>query len=541
MTIYEVFKLLGGVGLFLYGMHVMSAGLSNAAGDKMREILEKVTSNRFMAVIMGVVVTVLIQSSSATDMMVIGFVNSGLMGLGQAIAVIMGANIGTTVTAQITAFNLTDYTPLILFIGAVLYMFVKKKIVKHIGEIILGFGMLFVGIWIIKMAIQPLSQSPTFAEALKALDHPVPAILFGLAFTALLQSSSSSVVIFQTFAMQGLLSYHTAVYLVIGAAVGSVAPNLLAGMTANRDGKRTALLNLIFNLFRAALIMILITLIPGITDLIQKLSPGGVGRQIANTHTCFAIIAVVCGYPLMDLFVRLAKVILPDLPEEKELAGERQLKYMLNMDSILPSLAVRQGMLETIRLGEMARTNLDASLQYFFGRDEKLLRRVESREGTIDYLTKEISAELVELRSRRLSEREVYRVAKLTLMVSNFERIGDHAENITEYVEKLESTSSSISEIGSKSLKELAEKTLAAIDTCLDILRTEDLSKLAVLDAQEDDVDAFERQIIMEHANRLLDNQCAPMAGIVYTDLCTALERCADHAVNIAYGLVYKK
>ena len=541
MSIYEVFKLLGGVGLFLYGMHVMSAGLSNAAGDKMREILEKVTANRFMAVIVGIVVTVLIQSSSATDMMVIGFVNSGLMGLGQAVAVIMGANIGTTVTAQITAFNLTDWTPLILFIGAVLYMFVKKKLVRHIGEIILGFGMLFVGIWIIKMAILPLSESKVFIETLKALDHPALAVLFGVAFTALLQSSSSSVVIFQTFAVQGLLTYHTAVFLVIGAALGSVAPNLLAGMTANRDGRRTAVLNLIFNVFRAALMLVLVTLIPQLTDLIQKISAGGIGRQIANTHTCFAIIAVIAGYPLMDLFIRLAKLILPDLPEEKELASERQLKYMVNMDSILPSMAVKQGMLETIRLGEMARNNLDASLQYFFNRDPKLLSRVESREGTIDYLTKEISAQLVELRSRRLSDREIHRVAKMTLMVSNFERIGDHAENITEYVEKLESTASKISDIGSRRLAQLSQKTLDAIDTCLEILRTEDLSLLRTLDAQEQDVDDFERQIIMEHANRLLENQCAPMAGIVYTDLCTALERCADHAVNIAYGMVYRK
>ena len=220
MTIYDWFKLLGGVGLFLFGMKMMSEGLSNAAGDKLRGILEKVTGNRVMAVLLGILVTVLIQSSSATDMMVIGFVNSGLMGLGQAIAVIMGANIGTTVTAQITAFNLTDYTPLILFIGAVIYMFMKKPRIRHIGAIIMGFGMLFTGIWLIKQAILPLSQETWFINALDTLQNPALAVVFGILFTALLQSSSSSVVIFQTFAVQGLLDYGPAVYLLIGGATG---------------------------------------------------------------------------------------------------------------------------------------------------------------------------------------------------------------------------------------------------------------------------------------------------------------------------------
>ena len=233
MTPAEIFKLLGGVGLFLFGMTIMSSGLKNAAGEQMRVILENATKNRIVAVIVGLAVTMVIQSSSATDMMVIGFVNSGLMNLTQAIGVIMGANIGTTITAQITAFNLATYAPLILFIGAVMYLFIKKNLIKHIGEVILGFGMLFLGISIMKEAIIPLSQSEAFISFLSSLSNPVLAVLFGITFTAIVQSSSSSVVIFQAFAVQGLLTYEVAIYPVIGAAIGSVTPNILASLTTN--------------------------------------------------------------------------------------------------------------------------------------------------------------------------------------------------------------------------------------------------------------------------------------------------------------------
>ncbi len=326
MSILEFFSMLGGVGLFLYGMTIMSSGLQNAAGDKIRVILEHVTSNKLIGVILGIGVTVLIQSSSATDMMVIGFVNSGLMTLAQAILVIMGANIGTTITAQITAFDLASFAPILLFIGCIMYLFIKKPYVKHIGSIILGFGMLFVGISLIKDAIRPLAQSQPFINFLSRLSNPALAVLFGLAFTALLQSSSSSTVIFQAFAIQGLLEYHTAVYLVIGAAIGSVFPNILASLTTNRNGKRTALLNLTFNLFRAGILCFLLALFPGILDLIQRLSPNDIGRQIANTHTLFAIFAVLVMLPFSAQIARLTEKLIPILPEETRMLEGKKLQ-----------------------------------------------------------------------------------------------------------------------------------------------------------------------------------------------------------------------
>lgn len=293
MTKYELFLLLGGIGLFLYGMTVMSTGLRNACGRNLQRILEGATKSKLRAVLVGIAVTVLVQSSSATDVMVIGFVNSGIMTLSQAIGVIMGANIGTTITAQVTAFNLSAYAPLILFIGVVIFVFVKKQLVKYIGSIIMGFGMLFEGIALMKSAISPLAQTEAFVDTISSMSNPFLLVIFGILFTALLQSSSSSTVILQAFAVQGILTYHSSVYLLIGSAIGSVTPNLLASLTANREGKRTALLNLLFNLFRAVLLMCLIMLFPVLLTWIQNLSPDNVGRQIANTHTIFAIIAVV--------------------------------------------------------------------------------------------------------------------------------------------------------------------------------------------------------------------------------------------------------
>ena len=415
MSIADFFALLGGVGLFLLGMTLMSSGLQSAAGDKVRTILEHATSNKIRGILLGTGVTVLIQSSSATDMMVIGFVNSGLMNLKEAIAVIMGANIGTTITAQITAFDLTAFAPLLLFIGCVMYLFMSRKKVKSVGMIILGFGMLFVGVGLIKDAIKPLSQSVQFEQFLAGLSNPVLAVLFGIAFTALLQSSSSSTVIFQTFAVQGILNYRTTVYLLIGAAIGSVTPNLLAGLTTNRNGKRSAVLNLVFNLLRAALLLTIISI---------------------NTHTIFAIFSVLVLAPFSGLIVRLAELMIPRLPEETRMLEGKKLLYLNSAKSTLPSVQIRQAVLECRRMGEMTLDNLKLSLQCFFedGNTQKLMNQVEDTESIIDYLCQAISDRLMETRSLDLTDADAFRASKLMVIAMNFERIGDQAENIIELV-----------------------------------------------------------------------------------------------------------
>ena len=542
MTLWEALSMLGGVGLFLYGMTVMSTGLKQAAGDKLRTILEKVTGNRVMAVIIGIVVTMLIQSSSATDMMVIGFVDSGLMDLGQAIGVIMGANIGTTVTAQITAFNLTAFAPLILFAGAVAALFIKKPVVKHIGSVILGFGMLFVGIGMIKTAIGSLADDPTFVGLLKALDHPAMALLFGVAFTALLQSSSSSIVIFQAFAAEGLLNYSQCVYLVIGAAIGSVTPNLLASLTTDRNGKRTALLNLYFNLMRAALLLVVITVFPGVLDAIRGLSPNDIGRQVANTHTLFALFAVAVLLPFSNLIVALARKTLPLLPSERRALESRKLLYLGGIERDMPVMAMRQAMLEVSRMGKLARDNLDDALKYFFNSDDMELRsKVADTEETIDYLNHAIEDKLVELRSLPLSDHDVFRLSRMILVVSNFERIGDHAENIMEFGDRVKNEKAVISKLALDELREMGDAVLETIDVSMEVFENERFDLLPRAEALEQRVDDMQETYIQNHVERLMKESCDPLGGVIFTDMCTDLERCSDQGINIATAMLDRK
>ena len=537
MSFVEIFSLLGGVGLFLYGMSIMSTGLKNAAGEKLASILEHTTSNRVKAVLVGLLVTVLIQSSSATDMMVIGFVNSGLMSLTRAMGVIMGANIGTTVTAQITAFDLGLIAPLILFIGAGMHLFAKKTMTRHIGAIIMGFGMLFVGISIIKHAIAPLANSPAFISFLSNLNHPALAVLFGIAFTALLQSSSSSVVIFQTMAIEGLIDFRMAVFLIIGAAIGAVTPNFLASLTTNRDGKRTALLNLMFNLIRAALLILLICLVSPFLDLIQSLSPNDVGRQVANAHTIFAVIAVLIVLPFAPKLVKLAQAIIPVKPEENRKLKDRQLLYIVPNDKLPPALALQQAKLEIVRMGKIASENLKNSVKCFFEKNSALADEVLEVEDTVNYLNHAITAQLVRMRTLDMTPKELVRISQMTLVVSDLERISDHAENIVEYEAQMKEQKTSFSPEAIEDLHTIADATLASLDHCLSIFEHENFDELEKAEADEQAVDEMQKKNVSNHIQRLFNTECEPLAGVIFTDMTSDLERCSDHAINIAFAL----
>ena len=537
MSLFELFSLLGGVGLFLYGMTIMSTGLKNACGENLRVILEHATKNKVISVVVGIAITMLIQSSSATDVMVIGFVNSGLMSLTQAIGVIMGANIGTTITAQITAFNLSAYAPMILFVGAVLYLFMKKDMVKYVGSIIMGFGMLFEGIALMKTAIAPLAETEAFIHMISALENPFLTVLFGILFTALLQSSSSATVIFQAFAVQGIISYETSVYLVIGAAIGSVTPNILASLTMSRNGKRTALLNLLFNLIRAGILMILLFIFPQILTIIKSLSPGNVARQIANTHTIFAIFAVLVMLPFSDKIVKLTQTLLPLKPEESRTGEERKLLYMTQTGTIPSAVAVSQAHREITRMGEIASRNLKTAVKCFFEQDDSLAEVVEETEDTVNYLDRSIISKLVELRTLEMTPRDLNRVYHMTLVVADIERLSDHAENIVEYEAQVRSGKATLSEDAMVELKQLAQLSLQSVDLCLSIFANEDYDRLQEAEDLEDLVDDTQETIIGNHVKRLMTATCNPMGGVVFTDMATDLERCSDHAINIATAL----
>lgn len=538
MTVYNIFALLGGVALFLFGMSTMSTGLKNTAGDQLRVILEHATSNRFIAFLVGIAMTVLIQSSSATDMMVIGFVNSSLMTLSQAVGVIMGANIGTTITAQITAFNLSSFAPVILFVGIIMFLFIKKNILKNIGSIIMGFGMLFFGISVIGDAIEPLAESERFTSILSALNNPFLAVLFGIAFTALLQSSSSSTVIFQTFAMQGLLSYEMTVYLIIGAAIGAVTPNILASLTTNRNGKRVAIMNLLINLFRAALLIILINLFPQILTFIQNLSPGNIQRQVANTHTIFAIFSMLVELPFAAGIVKLSQRIIPVKPEEKKKSEGRHLQYMAaKPDGLPPAVALSQAHLEISRMGHIARENLGNAITCFFTLDNDMAEDVEETEDIVNYLTHEITNRLGLLRSLDMTEKERMKVSQMTLVVADMERLSDHAENIIEYEAQIKGKKAKLSPAAIEELRSLSEASLASVDLCLDIFEEQKFDRISEAYELEAKVDELQSAVIQNHVARLVNKQCDPMGGVIFTDMSIDLERCSDHAINIATAM----
>ncbi len=530
-------QLTGGLGLFIAGINMMGDGIEEVIGKPLRNFVEKFTKNKILGLVFGFVFTALVQSSTAALDMVVSFVDSGLMTLGQAAGIILGANIGTTITAQITAFNLGAYAPMILCVGAVMYLFIKKNTVKHIGSIIMGFGMLFFGISLIKSAISPLSESATFISFLETLSNPAIAVVFGIAFTALLQSSSSSVVIFQAFAIQGLLDYEMTVYLIIGAAIGSVTPNILASLTTNRNGKRTAVLNLLFNVIRAFIVILLINLFPQILVFIQNLTPGNIGRQVANTHTIFAILAVLIELPFANQIVALSEKIIPIDSAESRKREERKLHYMVANDRIPASVQLNQTRLELARMGHIAVESVENSMKVFFDMDDKLAESVLESEDTVDYLTDLITNELIKMRSSSYTAHDSYVMSKLLLVASDLERMSDHAENIVEYAIKMRDKKAHISEEGQAQLRRLNEATLASMKYSLNLFETEQFSGIPEAERLEQVVDDIHQEITDWHITCLIDDQVDPVSDVIFDDILTDLERCSDHAINVATAL----
>ena len=539
MSAAEIFILFGGIGLFLYGMSIMSSGLRSACGEKLQVMLGRATKNRIISVLAGIGVTVLVQSSSATDMMVIGFVSSGLMTLLQAIGVIMGANIGTTITAQITAFNIGTVAPLILFLGAVACLFLKNKTLRDIGRVVLGFGMLFEGIALMKGAIAPLAETQSFRSFVDSLENPALLVLFGVAFTALLQSSSSSTVIFQAFAIEGIISYSDAVYLLIGAAIGAVTPNLLAALTSNRAGKRCAALNLIFNLLRAALILVIINVFPGTVDFIKRLSPNDVGRQIANTHTLSALVSVLGLLPFAGFIVRLSEKVIPITEQEKRRSEEKQLIYLNQPQIASIPLVMTLGLArrEISRMGHISIGNLQLSLEGLFEGNAEKMRQVLETEETVDTLTESIDGKLVELRTTNMTPKYMTMLYHMIQIVDDLERVSDHAENIAEYTEKLLDKKAVISDVAMEELKELAHATMDSMNEALEIFEYEKYEQIPEMLALEEYVDEVTERITQNHVERLMNEKCDPNGGVIFTDMAIDLERCSDHAVRIATAL----
>lgn len=535
MTFAAVFLLLGGLGMFLYGMKMMSDGLENAAGDRMRRVLEVLTNKRLAAVGVGAGVTAVIQSSSATTVMVVGFVNAGLMTLLQATGVIMGANIGTTITAQLIAFKLSDIAPFILFVGMIFTVFVKKRLMSRIGEIILGFGILFVGLTLMSEAMGPLQENETFRNLLISFKSPVVGVLFGAIFTAIIQSSSASVGILQALAGLGLVGLDSAVYVVLGQNIGTCITAILAAIGTSANSKRTAGIHLMFNILGTIIYLIVLAIVPSIVSWVASWSPGNVSRQIANFHTLFNITITILLFPFAKLMVRLITRIIPEKHEPDRV--EKKLIYLDERIAQTPTIALSQTLKELGRLGDISADNLRRSLDAFFNRDEHKADRVLNVEKTIDYLTHNITHYLIEFRGMDLSEHDLKTMGGLHHVVIDMERIGDLAENIAGFSLSLIERRASLSPDAQEELKVMADKTMETLRLSLEAFRSRDLSKIREVDKMEQEVDDMKKLYMNKHIDRLQDKSCDPQVGVVFTNMVATLERVADHATNIAFSI----
>ncbi len=535
MSIAMIFLLLGGLGMFLYGMKMMSDGLENVAGDRMRHTLEMLTSNRFAAVGVGAGVTAVIQSSSATTVMVVGFVNAGLMSLLQATGVIMGANIGTTITAQLIAFKLSDIAPFILFVGMFMTIFVKKRTFSRIGEIVLGFGILFVGLDLMSRSMEPLRSYEGFQALLTNFNNPLLGILIGAVFTAIIQSSSASVGILQALAAMGLISLDGAVFVILGQNIGTCITAILAAIGTSTNSRRTAGIHLMFNIIGTLVYLPMLLLFPGIVTWVESFSVGDVSRQIANFHTIFNITVTILLFPFAKYMVKLITKIIKEKHEADVI--EKRLIYLDERIAQTPTIALTQTLKELNRMGKIAYDNFRLSTEAFFEKDEQKAQKISEVEKTIDYLTNQITHYLIEFRGMELSENDLRILGSLHHVVIDLERIGDLAENIGQYAITLTDRKAVISPEGQAELKAMSEKTLEALRTSLDVFEHRDVKRLKEVAALEQEVDDMKKTYTGNHIDRLQGKCCDSQAGVVFTNMVAALERIADHANNIASSL----
>ncbi|MCC5910708.1 MAG: Na/Pi cotransporter family protein [Clostridiaceae bacterium] len=529
-----LFGLLGGLGLFLYGMHVMSTGLQKAAGDKLKSIIGMLTSNRYMAVVVGAVVTAIVQSSSASTVMVVGFVNAGMMKLTQAVGVIMGANIGTTITAQIISFKIDKYAPIIVGISVAIWLFSKDRKIKQLAEAFIGFGILFIGMRFMGDALRPLRELEAFREMIVSFgETPLLGILAGFVITVAVQSSTASTSIVLALAMEGLIPISSGLPVLFGINIGTTVTAMLSSIGANTTAKRAAAFHLIFNLVGT---IIFIFVFQGITyRIITYLDPQDISRQIANAHTIFNITTTLIMLPFAGILVNIAKKMVPG--EEEVVQG---IKYIDNRILETPAIATVNTIKETLHMGNVARESLESAIEAFETGSQKKVNETFKLEKTVNELERELAGYLVKLSNTNLSMGNRDIVSGLFDTINDIERVGDHAENIAELAIYKIDNKLEFSDTAMEELKEISDTTLKAYKDALTALRNLDASLAMKVIEAEGQVDLMEKTLRANHIGRLNNQQCMPASGVVFLDIISNLERIADHASNIAMAVLDK-
>lgn len=535
-----VIPFIGGLAMFIYGMNIMADGLQHAAGSKMKKILEVLTQNKLMGIALGALVTAIIQSSSATTVMVVGFVNAGLMNLTQAISVIMGANIGTTITGWLVSagewakmFSPSTLAPIAVMVGVIITLVGKRQQSKDVAGIIIGFGILFIGMNTMSDAVYPLRESEVFRTAFISMgSNPFLGILVGAGVTAIIQSSSASQGILLSLASAGLVPTNAAVFIIMGQNIGTCVTAILSSVGASKNAKCVGTMHLTFNIAGTIIFSILAMF------LFARLDPSyGEGiinmTQISFIHTVFNVGTTIILMPFSGYIIKFAMKV-NGLKAVETKSDEAELVHLDKRMMSTPSVAVEGAKLETIRMGRIARENLSLALSTLSDHDEEKMADVKQREFVIDKLCDNISKYLIDLCMLHLSDKDNEMVTSLLNTVSDMERVGDHAENIVELAEEMKQEGISFSDTALEELNEMSTTTLGAYDNAVKALELDDITYAVKTSFLEDQVDAMEKKLRAGHIDRLSNAECSVNAGIHFIDLLGNLERVSDHAMNIA-------
>lgn len=537
MDLSVIVSLLGGLGLFLLGMKQMSDGLEKAAGAKMRGILEAVTTNRLMGTLVGILFCAAIQSSSATTVMAVSFVNAGMMTLSQAAGVIMGANIGTTVTSQLVSFNLSAYAPLFLFLGVMMTQFVKNDRVKKIGEVVLGFGVLFMGLSVMSGSMSSLKDSPQVAGLLGGLKNPLLGVFMGTVITAAIQSSSVTVSILLLMAQQGLIALPICFYIILGCNIGACMSALLASLSGKKDAKRAALIHLFFNIIGTIIIFVVLMAAGDVVlNIITKISGPDPGRCVANAHTLFKICQVIILFPFTEGIVKLTYLAVPG--EDKSDDTEFELYYIGNKAMFSPTTAVVEAVRELEHMGALAYENLNRGLDALITLNEEKIDKVYQVEKQINFMNHAITDYLVKINQLTLPIDDSKSIGALFHVVNDIERIGDHAENLADSARNRLKDHISFSDAGLDELKNMSKKVNTILEYSIDMFAHNTREHLQDIMNLENEIDEMERRFQKNHVERLTKNECTAASGMIFSDTLSGFERVADHATNIAYALL---
>lgn len=536
MSIANILSMAGGLGLFLFGIRTMGDGLENAAGAKLKRMLEVLTGNRFLAVLVGFVVTAIIQSSTATTVMVVGFVNAGMMTLAQAVGVIMGANIGTTVTSLLIALNFSSVAAASVLVGVILMLASKKTLVKNLGSIFTGFGLLFLGIDLMSDSMAPLRESAGFMNFIVAVSdsplRPLFGILLGIVMTAVLQSSSASVGVLQTLAMQGLVPLKFSVFVLFGQNIGTCLTALFSTVGAKKNSKRAAVIHLLFNLLGTGMFILIALLTPYI-EWIEKISSDPMA-QIAISHIVFNVASTVVLFPFAKLLVKLSCLIVPGKDDSE---SEMHCRFIDDRLLNTPPFAVMQVGKEVARMAKLARDNFETSAYALINRSDKDLNKVMEKEEVINYLNHHITSYLVKLNALDITDSDSDYIARVFHAINDIERVGDHATNLAEAAERNIGDGLTFSDAARDELNQLCGSVITLLDRSIEAFNNQSLGdgEAKELSDLEEHIDDLTLTCQDAHIFRLNRNECNTEAGMLYLNTITDFERVGDHAINIAF------